>query len=642
MYEKYLSMLALLVSGLIVSSAVAEQDTSSAETAWRLLDYIAVDYSAAVEHGQIVNDLEYAEMREFSDKVAELLEGLPATKEQSALLRKAETLKNAISQKTPPNEVASLAHNLGDMLLAAYPVTLAPMAPPDIARGKVLYTEQCASCHGATGQGDGPAAKGSEPPPIDFTDRNRARERSVFGLYQVIGQGLDGTTMASFDWLPPEDRWALAFYVGSLSFSPSEVGDGKRVWTTNEELREAFPSLEALTRASEAGLPQRLDGSDATAVLAYLRGHPAAISSSNSGSLIMAKKRLAEGLKAYESDNRRQATDLALSAYLDGFEPVEPTLALRDPALMRQVEEAMISFRSLIRRGAPVEDVKVQVQKISTLLDQAEQVLDADNSTVGASFLGAFTILLREGLEALLIVVAMVAFLNKAERRDGLLFVHAGWLSALIAGALTWVAANSIISISGASRELTEGIGGLLAAIVLVSVGIWMHGKSQAGAWQRYIHQMMSHALSRRSAWFLFLLAFVVVYREVFETILFFIALWNQGNEFAILGGAGSAIVVLAACALVLLKFSRRLPIGEFFFYSSILIAVLAVVLTGKGISALQEAGWFEVSPIAWMPRMEIIGLYPTWQGVTVQVLVLGTLVAAFWFNQRQRPTSSP
>ncbi|MES1944534.1 iron permease FTR1 [Salinisphaera sp. PC39] len=191
-------------------------------------------------------------------------------------------------------------------------------------------------------------------------------------------------------------------------------------------------------------------------------------------------------------------------------------------------------------------------------------------------------------------------------------------------------------AISGAGRELSEGIGALLAAVVLVSVGIWMHGKSQAGAWQRYIQQKMSHALSRRSAWLLFLLAFVVVYREVFETILFFAALWRPDQASAIVAGVGAAAAVLAASAWALLSHSKRLPIARFFFWSSIMIALLAVVLAGKGIAALQESGWFSINPVAELPRLEILGMYPTWEGIAGQALVLGILLAVFGLARRR------
>jgi high-affinity iron transporter len=230
----------------------------------------------------------------------------------------------------------------------------------------------------------------------------------------------------------------------------------------------------------------------------------------------------------------------------------------------------------------------------------------------------------------------MVAFLRKAERRDVLPYVHAGWLSALAAGALTWAAATYLISISGASRELTEGFGSLLSAVVLISVGVWMHGKGQADAWQSYINEKLSAALSRRSAWFLFLLAFVVVYREVFETILFYAALWSQGGRVAMLSGAGVAVLALGLIAWALLSFSKRLPIAQFFSYSALLIAVLAVVLAGKGVAALQEAGLLDIRPLAILPRIELLGMFPTWEGLGAQVLTISAIVVGFWLTSRK------
>src|SRR3546814_3518822 len=112
-------------------------------------------------------------------------------------------------------------------------------------------------------------------------------------------------------------------------------------------------------------------------------------------------------------------------------------------------------------------------------------------------------------------------------------------------------------------------------------------------------------------------LSFVVVYREVFETILFYVALWTQGNHQAVLAGAAAATVTLAVITWLLLRASTRLPIGLFFSVSAILMAVLAVVLTGKGIAALQEANVLPSQVLA-LPRFDLVGLYPTIQGLAL------------------------
>jgi len=206
-----------------------------------------------------------------------------------------------------------------------------------------------------------------------------------------------------------------------------------------------------------------------------------------------------------------------------------------------------------------------------------------------------------------------------------------------LAGGITWAIATFFIGVSGASRELTEGFGSLFAAAVLLSVGIWMHGKSRAGEWQRYITKTLGKALSERSAWFMFGLAFIVVYREVFETILFYAALTAQGSSAAILAGAGSGILALGLIAWAMLRFSARLPVSEFFKYSSALIAILAVVLAGKGVAALQEAGLIDIAPFVQIPRIPVLGLFPTWETVGAQLLVAGIVAAGVWYNAKPR-----
>jgi high-affinity iron transporter len=211
--------------------------------------------------------------------------------------------------------------------------------------------------------------------------------------------------------------------------------------------------------------------------------------------------------------------------------------------------------------------------------------------------------------------------LKKTDRPEVLRHVHRGWISALLAGVLTWVVATYLIGISGANREVTEGIGSVLAAVVLLSVGLWMHQKSSASKWQDYLKEKLSMAVSQRSAWALFALAFIAVYREVFETVLFYSALAADGNSGALIAGFFTALLLLVVIAWVLLRTSARMPLGTFFSVTSILVVVLAVVLIGKGVSALQEAGWLGVTLMN-VPRVEWLGLYPTLETFTSQVIV--------------------
>lgn len=623
-----------LASGLCLPASLAQDAAPSEQVAWRLLDYLAVDYPGAVSDGEVVSASEYAEMQEFSASVRDRLTALPSSTAKPELVEAAEYLVQAIEHKAPATDVATQARSLASALLIAYPMTLAPSDVPDLERAAGLYAEQCAACHGATGHADGAAANGLDPQPIAFTDQARARQRSLFGLYQVIGQGLDGTAMASYSDLPSQDRWALAFYAGAFAFDETD-DQGRRLWTGDAELRARFPDLQALTQAIPATLAGEIGEANTDHLTAYLRRHPEAVSQ-QTDNIGLVRTKLAQSLASYQAGDRRLARDLALAAYLDGFEPVEPMLAARDRALLTRIEQAMGGFRASLAAGQPVAEVQAQVHELNDMLDAAERALAPDEASAVSSFLGAFTILLREGVEALLIVVAMIAFLGKADRRDVLPYVHGGWISALLAGVLTWAAATSLITISGASREMTEGFGSLLSAVVLISVGIWMHGKAQSDAWQDYIKAKLSSALSRGSAWFLFSLAFIVVYREVFETILFFVALWSQGAHLALLAGAGAATIALVLIAWGLLSYSKRLPISQFFSYSSMLIAVLAVVLVGKGVAGLQEAGLLGMHPLTWLPRIDLLGVYPSWEGFAAQLLALITLIVGFGLGHRK------
>ncbi|HEU4705205.1 MAG TPA: cytochrome c, partial [Sphingomicrobium sp.] len=337
---KHLFLLVALAALALPAPAAAQ--SGDVQTAWRLLDYIAVDYREAVHGGRVVNRLEYDEMVEFSASVAERMRSLPDKPAKPQLVKGAAALQKAIAARTAPEAIDRQARGLASALLAAYPVPLAPAEAPDVERGARLYADNCASCHGSRGDADGPIAKAMDPPPIAFTDRARAGERSPFALYQVIDQGLEGTAMASFRHLPEADKWALAFHSGRLAYPAGLAAEGKRLWDSDPALRRRIPDLAALAGLTPAELGREIGETRAAALIAYLRSHPAALASpAGAGTLALARERLGQSLAAYEAGERERARALALSAYLDGFEPSEPLLASRDAALMARVEQAM-------------------------------------------------------------------------------------------------------------------------------------------------------------------------------------------------------------------------------------------------------------------------------------------------------------
>jgi len=625
---------AFLLGLATVLSPVHATDTSPPDVSqtWQMLDYLAVDYAGAVHQGQVLSTSEYEEMREFARRARDKVDALPATPASAALHAQADQLVALIDGKATEADVARQAHALANGLLQAYPVPTSPTRAPDLARGATLYQAQCATCHGATGHGDGPAGLQLTPRPIAFTDQARADQRSALSLYEVITQGVADTPMVSYKTtLSDDDRWALAYYVGTLAYADASQR-GAQAWQQDARARGAIASPSELARARVSELAEAVGVDQARLIVGYLRAHPEALHQALEG-VPLARARLSASLDAYRRGSTDEAQQFALSAYLDGIEPIEARLDARDSALRTRIETAMGAYRTTLSRSGNQDAVAARAHAIDGMLEQAHQLLTAAAASPAATFVGALTILVREGLEALLVVVALLAFLRKADRHDATRYVHAGWTLALLAGAITWGIASYAISISGASRELTEGLSSLFAAAVLLGVGLWMHQKSIGGRWQSYLKAKMATALDRKSAWFVFGLTFVSVYREVFETILFYTALWNEGQGLWLLAGLATGAVLLAVIAWLLLRSSRRLPLGTFFSVSSAVIAVLAVVLTGKGVAALQEAGWTAVTT-APAPSIDWLGIYPTWQSLLAQLAVTLMLIGGFALNR--------
>lgn len=630
----FISLITLFFLIALPFNTQAQDSTSLVPQTWKMLDYMSADYADAVSNdGNIINESEYAEMREFSETAHQHIESLPDRPGKTQILAAAEQLVTLIKNKAAHTAVADQANKVNAALLSVYPMPTAPEQLPDLAAGASLYQTHCAACHGVTGEGNGPDAVGLDPLPVNFTGIERANLRSPLSYYQTITQGVDDTSMLGYEKQFSElDRWALAYYVGTLAYQ-KDTDAGTDLWQNSRTARAQISNLDELSRASVNQIASVIGQPKARQLIGYLRTNPEELKRALTG-IALARGRLKASVTAYQADDHKSAIQLALSSYLDGVEPVEPQLNVNNSSLRAKIELAMGAYRTSLSKNVDMASIQSQADKLDRLLSEAQTLTSNTANNPSTIFIGAFTILLREGLEALLVVVGIIAFLKKAERHESLPYVHAGWLLAMVAGGLTWFVAHYFISISGASRELTEGIGSLFAVVVLLGVGLWMHQKSIGDRWQLYIQEKMSHALSKKSAWLLFVLAFVTVYREMFETILFYIALWNEGQGQWMLAGIVSAIVALALFTWILLGTSKYLPIATFFSVSSVLVALLAFVMTGKGISALQEAGWVGVS-IAPLPHIGVLGIFPTWQTSLAQGTVILLLIAGYLYNKR-------
>lgn len=606
-----------------------------AQTVLHLLDYVGVDYGGAVENGAVKSADEYKEMLEFTAQALEGIRVLPDNPARAALVVDAAALAKLVADKVDAASVAQASARLRWAIIGAYKLQVSPRRAPDLARGAALYAANCASCHGPLGRGDGPAAKGLDPAPASFHDAERMANRSLYGIYSTITLGVTGTSMAAYKQLGEEDRWALAFFAAGFGVPAERVRAGETLWKS-PEARKAFPDLAALTSLSAKEVLQK-HGKDAALVHDYLRAHPEALVAAGQSPVAFARQKLGEALAAYTRGDRAGAREAATTAYLEGFELVEAGLDNVDKPLRLAIERDMLALRAAFGGDEPGERLAGKVAAVDALLAEAEARLAPGELTPGAAFVSSLVILMREGLEAILLLAAIIAFVTRTGRRDALPYVHAGWIAALMLGLATWAVASFLIGISGASREMTEGVTALVASAMLLYVGYWLHGKAQAQAWSAFIRDSVGQALQKRTLWAMAGVSFVAVYREVFEVVLFYEALWVQAGPAghgAVLGGIGAAIVLLAATGWTLFRYSLRLPLGPFFTAMSLLMALLAVVFAGQGIAALQEAGAIGVSPVQFF-TLGILGIHPTLETLGAQVAAVGLVALGTWLARR-------
>jgi high-affinity iron transporter len=605
------------------------------QTILHMLDYVAVDYPGAVKNGVVTDDGEFKEQLEFVTQALAMLGELPERPERAALVEQARRLVALVQGKRPGEEVARLAGEISAGVIRAYQVSVAPPRAPDLKAAATLFAARCAACHGAEGRGDGPAARGLDPAPTNFHDVERLGRRSAFTTYSTITLGVAGTAMAAFGDLTDDQRWGLALLVATFADTQAARQRGAALWEQGRG-RTEFPDLAALATTTTAEVTAR-QGDDGAALLAYLRTRPDLLLRSGGEGLARSARLLTQSLEAYRAGRAREAQDLAVSSYLDGFEPIEPSLDAVDRTLRVSVESEMIKYRTMLRDGAPVATVQAQADKLHGLLTESGRVLSGGSLAAGPAFASAFVILLREGLEAVLVVAAIIALLVRAGRRDALPAVHGGWIVALALGAVTWAVAAYVVTISGATRELTEGVTALVATAVLLWVGFWMHDKSHAQRWDQYLRSRLRGALGRSATWGLASVSFLAVYREVFETVLFYQALWLQtapGAQHALMAGLAAAAVALALSSWLVIRGSLRLPLGIFFGATSLVLAALAIVLAGKGIAALQEAAVLSPHPID-APHVPLLGIYPDLIGLLLQATLVVLVASTFFWRSR-------
>ena len=579
-------ILSLVLSAILAaapSSFARTIDTDSLAVARRVVgatSLAAKEYALGVASGggRIVQLEEVEEARLFlaraRQEVAALPEGVRAAADSQLAV-----IAGLLETLAPPATVIQHADALTRAVAASVGGALdpTPRRPPSLARGRTVYAEQCAFCHGDEGRGDGPQAHALVGPrPANLADPAVMGDAMPMDVYRRVALGVPGTAMPPYeDLLSEEDRWAVTSFVLTLQHGGSA------------------------TAAAFAAIRRQLDSA-----------------------LV------------------HRSTEEAFEAYL-AFEQVEADLRVQAPDLARALEADFATLRARIgTAGAGALDSLRG--RLRAGLERAERAV-SDRPPPAALFGQSVLLMVREGFEAILILAALLAFLTKAgapeRRRD----VARGALWAVAASLGTWVLVEWLLRISAAQREALEGATMLLATLVLFGVSYWLLSKIESARWTAFVRRRMAGALARGSGLALASVAFLAVYREGLETILFYQALFASAGAGApaVVAGMVAGALALAALYVAIERFGLRLPTRPFFALTSAVLYYMAFVFAGKGVAELQGAGLIGISPLDWAPRVPALGVYPTVESLALQgVLLAAAVVAVAWVVWRPSPAA--
>ncbi len=363
------------------------------------------------------------------------------------------------------------------------------------------------------------------------------------------------------------------------------------------------------------------------------------------------RDRISASLVAALDQYRQGQGDAAMvrvqDTYFDVFEgsQMESTLATVDDALVTQIEAKFSRIVALIRAGAPPAEIETVLGAMSADLDRAVARLADSQRTPWTLFVSALLIIVREGFEAILIITGLFAYLAKVGRSDRAPVIRNAVVVALGLSVVTAFAIAWAFEVSAASQEVLEGATMLLASAVLFSVSYWLISKASERRWMAYIKDTMGASLSSGSLAALWFAAFLAVYREGAETVLFFQALVlsaGAAGHLAVAGGFAAGCVVLAALYLVMRLGAMRLPLGPFFIITGGVLYALAFVFAGQGVMELIEGRVLSPSIVPGAPEWPALGVYPyvetlVPQGLLAVAAVLALIVALRSARQRAR-----
>lgn len=602
----------LLIGTLSPAPVFAQADTaavqSKLEKVIMMMNIVDKEYELAIADGAIINAAEYEESQVFLSQAFERFQSV-SDKAKSAkgardITARYQQLMGDIKAKKDPADIKAQVQAINAGLIGEFDIQISktPKEPVDLAKGKQIYMTSCRICHGVSGQGDGPISHQLEPKPAVLADPSITGDQQsvAYDNFQIINVGIANTGMVGWaDQLSQQDIWNVTYYIRTFS---------------NDNVK--LPLVAAGATATAGGSE------------AYLQ------------SFEEVESMVTATWNAYKEGDTKRAAELAFDAYLT-YEKVEAALVTKRKELGLRLESAFGRLQAELKRDAPRELIENLVSDIQRDLAEGKAEMTQDIGFTGL-FIQSFSIIVREGFEAILIIAALITFLVRSRNQEKLKTIYIGVAIGIVGSFITYYILQEVLHISMSSQELIEGWIMLIAVVVLFYVSYWLISKIETAKWQKFITRKMQDAVSSGSAWTLGMVAFLSVYREGFETVLFYKALYLYAGETTggIVPGFLVGCLVLAVVFYMINKLGVRIPIKWFFGVTSVFLYFMAFVFMGKGLHELQMGGQLSATAADFAPEISVLGMYPTWETFIGQMVLLlafaGALIYTFIIKQEK------
>jgi high-affinity iron transporter len=354
------------------------------------------------------------------------------------------------------------------------------------------------------------------------------------------------------------------------------------------------------------------------------------------GDIDQIRIKLDESLSLYKQGKNQEALTTSRSAYLDSYEKVEIPLRPIDPDFTLDMEIKFAQLRNLLQSNAEYNQVLKKTSEIKSGLDESERLVSGTGVIAPTiAFSSSFSLIFREGLESALIIGAILTYLEASRNERFKKYVYYGILIAAAATALTWFIAQYVIELSGASRELIEAIAGISAVAVLFWVSFWVLNKIETKKWIEFVKAKVWKATTTGSVMVFVMLSFFTVYREGFETVLFYQAIFSFAKymEWYVVAGMISGLAVIIGVAIVVRRIGKKLPLRVLFGLTMGIGAYMSIAFIGNAIREFQELGYISTTHlIGTVPRLDInlatmTGIHPTLETIVAQIILLSVYI---------------